>query len=83
MNEEPRRQGFRPDDETWARRLQSVVEFVAEHGHLPRQTQTLAPEERRLGYWLSNQRSDLKNQLLPQERAERLDRDLPQWRGRR
>lgn len=55
--------------------------FVREHGHLPRQTQNLSADERRLGYWLSNQRSDLKNLILTPQRVEELDRQLPQWRS--
>lgn len=71
--------GFRPADETWELNLAEVVDFRSRHGHWPRASRTVEPEERRLGRWLSNQRQDCRNLLLSEQRQARLDEALPGW----
>ncbi len=82
MQEEVRRSaGFQLDDERWESRLSEVVEFVHEHHRLPVQSSGAPAAERRLSYWLSNQRAEFKSLILVERRAAALDGRLPGWRS--
>jgi hypothetical protein len=73
------RGGFRLDDDRWRRRLDEVVDFVSENDRLPVQTSTAPVAERRMSYWLSNQRAEHKSCVLTESRVEELNRLLPGW----
>jgi hypothetical protein len=78
-NETRGRGGFRLDDDRWRRRLDEVVDFVSENNRLPVQTSTAPVGERRMSYWLSNQRAEHKSCVLTESRVEELNRSLPGW----
>ncbi|WP_196073470.1 helicase associated domain-containing protein [Nakamurella alba] len=80
MSEEQRRPaGFQLDDDRWLVRLAELLEFVDQEGRLPVQSLSAPAEERRLSYWLSNQRAEHKCRLLAGHRIDELNQKLPGW----
>ncbi|WP_159600041.1 helicase associated domain-containing protein [Agromyces humi] len=65
---------------TWFARSQSVQQFFTTTGTLPRSTCESA-EERRLGIWLTKQRSTVASKGMPLDLIDWLDANIPGWQS--
>src|SRR5690606_17391767 len=62
----------------WSKRARPVSQFHETKGRWPSQTSS-DDDERGLGVWLSNQRSQAHRNELPERRRAALDQHLPDW----
>ncbi|MGH3706274.1 MAG: helicase associated domain-containing protein, partial [Agromyces sp.] len=72
----------RPHETDWFTLATSLVAFEASTGRMPATSADAAPAERRLGTWLSRQRSRHAAGRLPERHVVWLDQRLPSWRTR-
>jgi len=63
---------------SWKECLEDYVLFLTEHDRLPSQ-RAMDHGERKLHYWLRNQKASLRNGLLLPERVAVLDQRVPGW----
>jgi hypothetical protein len=64
-------------DAQWRLTLARIVAFRAEHGDLPRRTNS--PTQQLMGRWLQRQRDHLRHGTLEPARRAALDAQLPGW----
>lgn len=67
-------------DRRWREQLGRVVEFVAEHGRLPRHPKTTTEAEHILGIWIATQHHKTLHQEILHWRLKALNSALPGWR---
>ncbi|WP_026531552.1 helicase associated domain-containing protein [Arthrobacter sp. H41] len=66
--------------EHWNRRLSGLIEFVVEHGVLPRYRPDRPIEERVLAVWVSKQRALMSAGKLDETRRSRLHKEFQGWK---
>ncbi|MFR0637296.1 helicase associated domain-containing protein [Arthrobacter sp. LS16] len=69
-------------NEAWLQRLESICEFVALNGRMPRYKHHSSEYERTLGVWLHNQHQKRARGNLSSSRHKALDAALPGWKSR-